>query len=511
MKGIPAGYGFFVKKPRLLLIALVCFVSPAPGLARGQAVYAQVKEANVAGSFYPADRLRLSRTVDRLLAQAEPSRVRGRVGMIIVPHAGYEYSGRTAAFAYKLIRGKPYRTVVVISASHYLPFEGVSVYRRGAFRTPLGDVPVDEAFTRRLLDRDRQIFFEPRAFDKDHSLEVQIPFLQRALSGFKIVPVMTGKLSLDTCRLLARRLHEAAEGRDDLLVVVSTDLYHGHDFSRTQAYDLQKLAYVEKLDAHGLYHSLRAEGSSARMCGGYAVVAGLMYAQACGYKTHLLSHTDSSQVTGRRLKGVWTVGYASVAGVLPGDDPGERKEGAMLNTGQRKRLLEIARSSMEQFVGTGRRMEVSESDALLNEHRGAFVTLNSKQGLRGCIGHMTADGPLYAAVRDMAVEAAVRDPRFPAVTADELAGLEIEISVLSRLKRVPSADHIEVGKHGVMVKRGFKRGVYLPQVATDTGWSREEFLSSLCAHKAGLPADAWKDPSTELYVFTAEIFSESHY
>jgi AmmeMemoRadiSam system protein A len=140
---------------------------------------------------------------------------------------------------------------------------------------------------------------------------------------------------------------------------------------------------------------------------------------------------------------------------------------------------------------------------------GAFVTLSTKKGLRGCIGNLQANTPLYVTIRDMAVEAATGDPRFSPVTLDELtAAVHIEISVLSPLRRVASAQEISMGEHGVVVRKGFNSGVYLPQVARDTGWTKEYFLSSLCTDKAGLPSDAWKDASTELYVFTAEVFPE---
>jgi AmmeMemoRadiSam system protein A len=183
----------------------------------------------------------------------------------------------------------------------------------------------------------------------------------------------------------------------------------------------------------------------------------------------------------------------------------------MLTKEQRKKLLGLARNSIETYLTTGRKLEVSETDPLLLQNMGAFVTLHKAGELRGCIGNIVGQQPLYLTVRDMAVEAATGDPRFPAVAAGEMEDIEIEISALSPLEKVSSADKIELGRHGVIVRRGSRSGVYLPQVATETGWSKEEFLSSLCAHKAGLPADAWKDNSTELYIFSAEVFSEKSY
>lgn len=180
----------------------------------------------------------------------------------------------------------------------------------------------------------------------------------------------------------------------------------------------------------------------------------------------------------------------------------------MLNKEQRKRLIEIARSSIENYLKNGKKSALTEDDPVLSEKMGAFVTLREHGELRGCIGNLVGNQPLYLTIRDMAIEAAVGDPRFMPVKLPELKNIDIEISVLSPLKKVDSAEAIEMGRHGVLIRKGFNSGVFLPQVATETGWSKEEFLSQLCAHKAGIPADAWKDKSTEIYIFTAEVFSE---
>lgn len=183
----------------------------------------------------------------------------------------------------------------------------------------------------------------------------------------------------------------------------------------------------------------------------------------------------------------------------------------MLNREQKKKLLEIARGSLEVYLKTGKKMNLTQSDPVLLKEMGAFVTLKENEELRGCIGNLIGTGPLYLTVRDMAVEAAVGDPRFTAVELPELEKIEIEISVLSPMEKVDSADKIELGKHGVLVRKGMQSGVFLPQVAAETGWNKEEFLSNLCLHKAGLAPDAWKDKSIEMYIFTAEVFSEKEY
>lgn len=460
-----------------------------------------IKEPNVAGSFYPDNPAALSEMVDKFLEAAIPESVSGDIFAIVAPHAGYGYSGQTAAYAYKLIKDKPYKTVVVIGTSHQYGFTGVSVYPEGVFRTPLGDLQIDKDFTRNLLYQDKQITFDPDAFAREHSVEVQLPFLQHSLKGFKIVPVVIGDASYETCKRLAELLKAAIGERKDVLVVVSTDMYHGYDFQEADIVDQLTISYLKNMDSQGLYYGLR-EGR-LQLCGGFGMVTALILAGELGHnKLKVLNYTNSAVVTGNKNKGSWTVGYVSCA-------IDQEKEGvAMLNKEQRKKLLGLARNSIKAYLETGKKPEVKETDLVLNKELGAFVTLHEHGELRGCVGSLIGREPLYLTIRDMAIEAAVGDPRFMPVKPEELKDIEMEISVLSPMERITDVGVIEMGKHGVLVKRGFRSGVYLPQVATETGWPKEEFLSSLCAHKAGLSPDAWKDKDTEIYIFTAEVFSE---
>jgi len=475
------------------------------GLVLAVSCFAQeVKQPNVAGAFYPADAAELSQTIDKFLENAALEVLGGEVFALISPHAGYGYSGQTAAYGYKQVRNKPYKTVVVIGPSHYFGFSGVSVYPEGVFRTPLGDLAIDKEFAQKLLYREKDIIFEPDAFKKEHSVEVQLPFLQKVLTGFKIVPIVIGDCSFPTCQKLADLLKVAIGKRKDVLVVASTDMYHGYDYVETETIDNATLSCLKNMDAESLYYGLR-EGRF-QLCGGLGVVSSIILARGLGHdKLKVLNYTNSAIITGKKVKGVWTVGYASCA------IDQEKGETAMLNKAQRKKLLEIARSSIDTYLKTGGKLKVAETDPVLLKEMGAFVTLHKQGNLRGCIGNLVGSQPMYLTIRDMAVEAAVGDPRFPPVEASELKDIEIEISALSPLERVDSADKIQLGVHGVIVRKGFRSGVFLPQVATDTGWSKEEFLSQLCAQKAGLSPDAWKDKSTELLVFTAEVFSEKSY
>lgn len=462
---------------------------------------ANIKEPNVAGAFYPDKAQELSGMVDVFLKVADPAPMPGDIFALISPHAGYGFSGQVAAYGYKLIKDKPYKTVIVIGPSHYYGFNGISVYSEGAFRTPLGDLAIDTDFTQKLLNKDKDILFEPRAFEKEHSVEVQLPFLQRALSDFSIVPIVIGDCTLATCEKLANLIQAAIGMRKDVLVVSSSDMYHGYDYEELAKIDELTLGALKNMDAEALYYGIRE--NRFQLCGALPVVTTIMLSKKLGHnKLNVLRHTNSAIVTGKKVKGVWTVGYSTCA------IDQIKKEGMMLNERQRKKLLEIARTSIESYLKTNRRLELTETDPMLCMNLGAFVTLREHNELRGCIGNLTAQEPLYLCIRDMAIEAAVGDPRFNKLQLSELKGIKIEISVLSPLERVPSADMIKLGVHGVVVRKGFNSGVFLPQVAQETGWTKEEFLSSLCAHKAGLAADAWKDKSCELYVFTAEVFSE---
>ncbi|MFA5200437.1 MAG: AmmeMemoRadiSam system protein B [Candidatus Omnitrophota bacterium] len=482
-------YPMFLKIISQIVIVLLFFSSSC---------LASIKLPDFAGQFYPDEKERLSVMIDNFLEKASPKDLNGRIFALISPHAGYGYSGQTAAFGYKLIKNKLYKTVIILGTSHRKAFAGAAVYEKGTFLTSLGEVAVDDEFIKTILGKDPEVFADEAVFKEEHSVEVQLPFLQKVLDNFKIVPVVIGDCSLESCKNIAGLLKEAIGKRKDILIVVSSDMYHGYDPEEAVKADAFTLDLIKKLDYEKLYYSLR--DGSAQACGGFAIVIALDLAKKKGFNAKILSQTNSAQVTGS-AKGEWTVGYASCAIVDPeGED--------MLNQEQKKKLLKLARNSIETYLKTGKKLEVNENDPVLNKNMGAFVTLNKGGDLRGCIGNLVGNQPIYLTVRDMAVEAAVDDPRFSPLSLKELKEVEIEISVLSPLVRVKSADEIELGKHGVLVRKGARSGVFLPQVATETGWGKEEFLDNLCSHKAGLPESSWKDKDTEIYIFSAEVFSE---
>jgi hypothetical protein len=484
------------KKSLIYLVLIVSWVH----FSSAKVFSSDLKTAEFAGQFYPAEKKELSAMLNGYASSVVTPALKGDILAIIVPHAGYGYSAKTASSSYNLIRGKPYKTVIVIGPSHHYPFSGFSVYAKGTFTTPLGELKVDEGFSRQLIGKSANIVFDKEAFRKEHSVEVQLPFLQNALNDFLIVPVVSGDVTLDNCREFAKLLKSVIGLREDVLIVASTDMYHGYSLKDAEKTDEQALNALKTMDADALYYGLR-EGS-LQLCGGFAVVSTVILSKELGYNNiEVLNHTNSALVTGNNKDGSWVVGYA--ASVLY-----RKEDKSMLNSSEKKRLLEIARSTIENYLKTGKALEIKASEPNLLKPGGAFVTLNENGQLRGCIGNMSAKTPLFITVRDMAIQAATEDPRFSPLKAQELNKIKIEVSALSPLEKVDSAEAIQLGTHGVLVRRGFNSGVFLPQVARETGWSKEEFLSNLCTHKAGLEAGAWKDKSTELYIFSAQVFSE---
>ena len=179
----------------------------------------------------------------------------------------------------------------------------------------------------------------------------------------------------------------------------------------------------------------------------------------------------------------------------------------LLTAEERATLLTLARETIRRYLEDGSRPDLPAATGVFAEHCGAFVTLHKRGRLRGCIGNMVGRGPLVETIREMAIAAATEDPRFPAVTADELGEIDLEISVLSPMQRIKDVAEIQVGTHGILMRRGMNQGELLPQVATEWRWNRDEILAHTC-EKAGLPPDAWKDKDTSIEIFSAQVFGE---
>ena len=459
-----------------------------------------VRQPAVAGAFYPGSKSELQKQVNRFLQEVKKEPLTGRMIGIIVPHAGYTYSGRVAAHAFRQIEGEGFRTVVLIGPSHRSHFKGVAVYPKGEWTTPLGSLKIDESLAAELIEATDIIVANPTPHETEHSLEVQLPFLQTVDQDLRIVPLMMGPQTEEICRKLGKALADVVGKRSDVLLLTSTDLYHGYSYDECVSTDRLTLSYIEKLDADGLYGALSADRAQA--CGGGPITALLYAARQLGANNaKLLKYTNSGDVTGE--KAGYVVGYSAWLITAPATDANSEENS--LNEEEQKELLRIARKSIESKL-SHRSMPVLKATAPpLSEKRGVFVTLHKDGGLRGCIGYIHPIKPLYQAVSEMAIEAAFGDPRFPPLSEDELSQISIEISVLTPLEKVRDPATIEVGKHGIYIRKDMNSGLLLPQVATEQGWSRETFLERTC-YKAGLPKDAWKD--AEIYIFSAQIFHE---
>jgi AmmeMemoRadiSam system protein B/AmmeMemoRadiSam system protein A len=427
--------------------------------------------------------------------------VPGRVVAIQVPHAGYPYSGPTAARAFNLLRGFDSVTVVMLGPSHRVPIDRASVYDRGRWRTPLGEVEVDDSLAARMVEEDGFLAAMPEAQAFEHSLEVQVPFLQRVLSNFRIVPVMLLQPSLEECRRVSRAIAQACRGRP-VVLLASTDLYHGESYVEAKQTDSVTTGLIAAFDAEQLFAGLKQ--GDARACGGAPVVVTMLAARELGAdRAVILARTNSNDATGER--GGYCVGYSASAFLATATDPVADD----LTDEEKQSLLMIARQTIEQYVREGKRPEVNPATPRLAEERGAFVTLHRRGDLRGCIGYVEAVKPLYQAVTDMAVAASTEDPRFPPVGPEELADIDIEITVLSPLREIYDPDSVEVGRHGLVVRRGYNSGLLLPQVPVEQGWDRKQFLDHTCL-KAGLPPGTWQDDQTQLFVFAGQVFGEAN-
>ncbi|MCX5907769.1 MAG: AmmeMemoRadiSam system protein B [Deltaproteobacteria bacterium] len=465
-----------------------------------------VRKPAVAGSFYPAEAQTLSRQVKEFLAQASKKEIRGDIIALVSPHAGYMYSGQVAAHSFKLVQGMKFDAVVVVAPSHRVAFQGASVYDRGGYQTPLGVLPVEKDLCQKLMQESNVIRFLPQAHGAEHSLEVQLPFLQEVLGEFPLVPVVIGDQSFPTCEKVGQAIARTVQGKK-VLLVASTDLSHFHSYDEAVKLDQGVMKGIERFDPQRLSADLEAGKGEA--CGGGAVVAVMVAAKELGAnRAQVLKYMNSGDVTGDR-SGV--VGYAAAVFYREGwgeeKEKGPRKAGISLglSEGEKKTLRQIAQATIEGRLKKEKPPKIDSLTATLREKRGAFVSLHKQGRLRGCIGLIQPSKPLHQSVEQMAAAAAFDDPRFPPVSLKELKDLEIEISVLTPLTRMKEVHEIEVGKHGLYIKKGFYSGLLLPQVATEYNWDRATFLEETC-RKAGLHRNAWKDPDAEIYLFSADIF-----
>jgi len=494
----------------------------------------------VAGAFYPGSPAELAKMMAGFFYASPKPRIATRPLAIISPHAGYAYSGQIAARGYKILEGEEYSTVIVISPSHTVYFSGVAAFGGKAYSTPLGDISINRVMTNRLVEECGLVRLSGEGHYEgggrsEHALEVQLPFLQATLGKFALVALVMGDQDIHTSTELGRALAKVIAKNDSVLIVASSDLSHFHDSGAAAKLDSVAMINIQKLDYRSLAEDLAAHKTEA--CGGGPIIAAMVAAREQGAAAvEITGLGNSGETTGDKAR---VVGYLSAVIYREKDDKvyeidedaelskseattsqisnidstkqahssPSTNSGFGLTESDKKLLLSIARESIETYLG-GREYVIPRlGSEILDQPLGAFVTLHERGDLRGCIGTFRPGGPLRQVVARMAREAAFSDYRFQPVTNRELESIDIEISVLTPMRKIDDPNNVAIGHDGLYVRRGINSGVLLPQVPVEQGWDREEFLDHACL-KAGLPTRTWHDTETELYVFQAEIFGE---
>jgi MEMO1 family protein len=502
--------------------------------------YEKIRDSIVAGSFYPDDPYVLGMQIEDYLNNAKLLDI-NNIKALICPHAGYIYSGQVAAYSYKQITNKKFDSIIIISPSHSESFDFVSVYDGDAYNTPLGRVNIDKKRSSLLVENNPRIHFSDKGHNNEHSIEVQLPFLQYIYNEFEFIPVVIGTQSRQNIHAIGNTIGEVFKG-ENIIIIASSDLSHYHPYNDAVILDRQVENLVGKFDIDNLENEFLK--SNIEMCGGGPVAAAMIAAKNLGAnKALILKYLNSGDVSGERKA---VVGYLAAAlfqeeklnmensesGIkketrtqniisstskidnnMENDNDSPDKEdfedttSMSLSKKEKLILLEIARESIKSAILGVKPNIPTINDVILNEKCGAFVTLTINGKLRGCIGNIRAVSPLWETVKTMAKEAALNDPRFYPLTPADIKDISIEISVLSPFKLINNLDEIKVGTHGLFIKKGFNQGLLLPQVATDYKWDRTQFLKETC-HKAGLPEKAWQDKNCDIYIFSATVFNE---
>ena len=474
-----------------------------------------VRPATQAGRFYESDPHVLSHEIDSLLARhtsftygsssaaatsaASPDSAYANVAALIVPHAGYYFSGNVAASAYaQLNPRRQYKRVFLLGPSHYEWLDGASVNSEADYyATPLDEVKVDRETVRQLMAADSLFSYRPEAHDREHCLEVQLPFLQRRLGEVPpIVPVIISTNDFTKLKRIAEVLKPWFT--DDNLFIVSSDFSHYPSYANACEVDAKTGDAVASGDVGQFIAAIEANAKrgihnlATSACGEYPIITLMLMLDSHCQVKHLL-YQNSGDIDNHDPNRV--VGYHAFA-ILRGEE-----KSFSLSDDDKAILKKIAYESIKDSLdGKG----VTPVESALREKCGAFVSLHKHGRLRGCIGHFGEDIPLCELVAQMARAAAFEDPRFQPLRRDELADIDIEISVLTPMRRIQSIDEFQLHRHGIYIRKGYKSGTFLPQVADEVNWTKEEFLGHCSQDKAGLGWDGWRD--AELYVYEAIVF-----
>lgn len=479
-------------KPKISLLFLLLIIPLyATALSRPTAV---------AGSFYPSDKDVLFKGLSELLKNTKKF-PKQNVNAIIVPHAGYIFSADIAATAYTTLN-KKYKNVFIIGSSHNVNFNGASIYSIGNYSTPLGEVNTNKTIISKLLEKSKLFTFNPQAHFKEHTIEVQLPFLQTIYgNNLTIVPIIMATSDIKTIKAISEELKPYFN--DANLFIISSDLSHYPAYSDANKIDKHTTDAIVSGEPLEFIHTLMKNEKSiipnleTSACGWSSILTLLNLTQNSNYKYELLAYKNSGDTKdGNKDK---VVGYSAFR-IYKEDNK------FSLSDKEKKELLNIAKLTLYEATLENKKPIIDESkiSKKLKQHLGAFVSLYKNSKLRGCIGRFEPDEPLYKVIVDMTIASAQNDNRFKQVTPDELKDINIEISVLTPRKQIHSLDEIILGKHGIFIQKGKKSGTFLPQVATNMKWSVEEFVGHCAQDKAKIGFYGYKN--AKIYVYEAIVF-----
>lgn len=450
-----------------------------------------IRPSAVAGMFYPADPVQLMHQLDACWADAKLHPDLGIPKAIIAPHAGYAYSGAVAASAYDLLKPAKGRItrVVLLGPSHRVAFRGMAISSAQSWASPLGPVPLDRAAIANVIGRIPMVGELEQAHAQEHSLEVHLPFLQRMLGDFQLVPVVVGEAAPEQVAALL----DALWGGPETLIVISTDLSHYLDHPTCQELDARTATAIETLDSASLGRD--------QACGRMPLGGLLLTAKRRGLGIVTLDVRNSGDTAGPKDK---VVGYGAWAVFEPAADD---------ITAIGPLLVELARAAIQSGLDRGAAVDAHAGDdlpALLTKAGATFVTLKKQGQLRGCIGSPQAWRPLAEDICDNAFKAAFRDPRFPPLTPSEWEKVELSVSVLTPPVAMRFSDQAELLAQlrpridGLIIEDQGKRALFLPSVWEQLP-DKAQFLAHL-KHKAGMAPDHWS-PSFTASRFQALEFS----
>ncbi len=487
---------------------------------KGDDFKTKVMRSSLAGMWYTSVPEELEREIKGYFDSATQVDLDDIIALLL-PHAGYAYSGQTAASAVAQVRGRNYERVVVLGPTHQFEMRNkISVPHAEFYSTPLGEVELDSEF---LHNISKHSFVQTSTahHQQEHSVQIEVPLLQVALDRFKLVPIVVGQLDLETCLMAGAALRELMDERT--LLVVSSDFSHyGERFGyipfvedvpeNIKNLDMGAYRFIDNIDPRGFLQYCNDTG--ATICGRIPIAV-LLAMLPDDTDAHLVHYETSGNMTGcydasvSYLSAAFTGGWVN-CGPGEGNQADSEDNVTPLNDNDKRSLLKLARSVLDSYLRNGGRgnshaPDIDITDGMRNV-MGAFVTLKKRGQLRGCIGEIFPRRELYKAVISHAINAGVNDQRFSPVTLDELSRIKIEISALTAPHEVGSYREIEIGKHGVLLEKGLRAAVFLPQVAPEQGWGVEEMLENL-ALKAGLGPDGWRE-GAELKVFEAIVFNE---